>query len=60
VRLELGSGELRGATLIVQADDGRVRVRMSAPAGADAAAWRTRIAKRLASRGLEVEEVEVE
>jgi hypothetical protein len=52
IRLELGAGALAGATLLVQADDGRVCVRLSAPPGVDLDGWRERIAGRLAARGL--------
>jgi hypothetical protein len=51
---------LSGATLLVQTDDGRVRVHLNAPAGADVEQWRARIAERLAARGLAVDSVEVE
>lgn len=60
VRLELGAGALAGTTVLVQSDDGRVRVQLSAPAGVDLDAWRVRIARRLAARGLEVERVDVD
>jgi hypothetical protein len=60
VRLELGAGELAGATLLVQVDEGRVRVRLSAPSGVDVGAWRGRIADRLEARGLAVDSVEVD
>jgi hypothetical protein len=60
VRLELGAGALSGATLIVHADDGRVKVELRAPQGADPAEWKTRIEGRLAARGIDVEGVEVE
>jgi hypothetical protein len=59
VRMELGAGALAGATLILRADDGRVRVQLDAPPGADTAAWRERIERRLAARGIETESVEV-
>ncbi len=59
VRLELGAGALAGATLLVHTDEGRVRVHLSAPPGVDLEGWRTRIASRLAGRGLDVAEVEV-
>jgi hypothetical protein len=59
VRLELGSGALAGATVVVRADDGRVRVRLTGPPGADLGGWRARIAQRLAARGLDVEHVDV-
>jgi hypothetical protein len=52
IRLELGAGALAGATLLVQAEDGRVCVRLSAPPGVDLDGWRERIACRLAARGL--------
>jgi hypothetical protein len=60
VRLELGAGALSGATLVVQADEGRVRVQLNAPAGTNPAEWRARIEERLARRGLRVDGVEVE
>lgn len=59
VRLELGAGALAGATVLVQSDDGRVRVQLSAPAGIDLDAWRARIASRLAARGLDVEGIDI-
>jgi hypothetical protein len=59
VRLELGAGELAGATLLVHADEGRVRVQLSAPGAVDLAGWRDRLAERLAARGLQVDELEV-
>lgn len=60
VRIELGAGALAGATLLVHADEGRVRVHLSAPAGADGEAWGRRIRDRLATRNIHVEDVEVE
>jgi hypothetical protein len=60
VRLEFGAGALAGGTLVVHADDGRVRVELSAPPGADASAWKERIVSRLEERRLHVEEVIVE
>jgi hypothetical protein len=60
VRLEVGAGAMAGGTLLVEANDGRVHVRISAPAGADAAAWRDRIARRLEERGIDVEAVIVD
>lgn len=60
VRLELGAGALSGATLVVHADAGRVRVQLTAPVGADPAEWRARIEGRLAARGIDVEAVDVE
>jgi hypothetical protein len=52
VRLELGAGELAGATLLVHAENGQVRVHLDVPPGTDAARWRQRICDRLASRGV--------
>jgi hypothetical protein len=60
VRLEFGAGALAGATLLVESDEGRVRVRLSAPAGVDAQAWKRRIGERLAARRIAVDGVEVE
>jgi hypothetical protein len=58
VRLELGSGALAGAELVVHADDGHVRVQLRAPAGVDLGPLRERIAARLAARGVALDEVE--
>jgi hypothetical protein len=58
-RLEIGSGDLAGATLLVHADAGRVRVQLEVPAGADGPSWRERIVRRLAAREIPVDEVEV-
>jgi len=59
VRMELGAGELSGATLTVSAEHGRVSVRVDTPPGTDTGAWRDRLHARLAARGLDVESVEV-
>jgi hypothetical protein len=45
--------------VVVHADDGKVRVEVSAPSGADPAEWRRRIDARLREQGLDVESVEV-
>ncbi len=58
VRLELGSGALAGAELVVHADEGRVRVQLRAPAGVDLGPLRERIALRLAARGMALDDVE--
>ena len=55
-----GAGELAGGTLLVQVDEGRVRVRLTAPPGVDVGAWRGRITDRLEARGLAVDSVEVD
>jgi hypothetical protein len=59
VRIELGAGELAGSTLLVHADDGKVRVELSVPPGVDANAWKERIHSKLSARGLDVESVDV-
>jgi hypothetical protein len=59
VRLEIGAGELAGSTLVVHADAGRVRVHLDVPPGVDARAWQGRIQKRLASRNIPADPVEV-
>jgi hypothetical protein len=60
VRLELGSGGMAGAEVVVESDEGRVRVQLRAPGGVDGEAWRRRVSLRLAARGLQVEDVQVE
>lgn len=60
LRLEFGAGVLAGGTLVVHADDGRVRVELQVPSGADCSAWKERIASRLEERRVHVEEVVVE
>lgn len=59
VRMELGAGKLAGGTILVHADDGKVRVEVSAPSGADPVEWRKRIDARLREHGLDVDSVEV-
>jgi len=59
VRMELGAGELAGATLTVSAEHGRVSVRVDAPPGTDTSAWRERLSSRLEAKGLRLESVEV-
>jgi hypothetical protein len=59
VRLELRSGELDGATLLVHADSGRVRVRLDVPPGVDAARWEHRIRQRLQEHRIAADAVEV-
>jgi hypothetical protein len=55
VRIELGAGALAGATLLVAADRGRVRVTLSAQAGVELEPYRERIVARLAARGLDAD-----
>ncbi len=59
VRMELGAGELAGATLTVSAENGRVSVRVDTPPGTDTAAWRERLSNRLEAKGLSLDTVEV-
>lgn len=54
VRLEIGAGAYSGATLLVHADAGRVRVEVS---GAGADELRARLGDRLRRHGLDVESV---
>jgi hypothetical protein len=56
VHLELGAGSLSGATVTLECEDDRVRVRLSVPSGVDLEGWRERIASRLVAAGLPVEE----
>jgi len=60
VRMELGAGELAGATLMVSSEGGRVRVQLQAPPGTDTASWRERLRGRLEAKGLSIESLEVE
>jgi hypothetical protein len=55
VRIELGAGALSGATLLVSAERGRVRVALRGQHGVELEPWRERIVARLAARGLDVE-----
>jgi hypothetical protein len=57
--LEIGAGELSGATLLVEAEGGRVRVRLEVPPGVNGCEWQRRIAGRLAARGVATDSVEV-
>jgi hypothetical protein len=58
-RLEIGAGALAGATLVIHADDGRVRVHLDVPPGIDVSAWRERIARSLAARRIATDELDV-
>jgi len=59
VRMELGGGVLAGGTVLVHADEGRVRVELATPPGCDPAEWRRRIEARLVARGIAVDAIEV-
>jgi hypothetical protein len=60
LRLEFGAGALAGGSLVVHADGGRVRVELHAPKGSDVSAWKERIASRLESKRVHVDEITVE
>jgi hypothetical protein len=57
-RLEFGSGELAGGTLLIQTELDRVSLTLELPPGADPE-WGQRLAERLGRRGLAVDTVEV-
>ncbi len=60
VRLELGAGALAGSTLLVESDEGHVRIHLSAPPGVDADAWRARIRERFAAKRIALDAVEID
>lgn len=57
--IELGAGELKGASLTLEARGSAISLVLDLPAGASSAGWAQRLADRLARRGLEVQSVEV-
>ena len=59
IRIELGGGALAGGTLEVHTDGAGVRIALDTPAGADAVAWKAKLADRLGQRGVDVEELVV-
>ena len=59
VYLELGSGELAGASLTLTSAAGQVSVVLELPPGVGASDWEQRLQARLASRGLNVLSVTV-
>jgi len=52
VRLEIGAGELAGATVLITADPHELCVVLETPPGVDLEAWKNRLSQRLASKGL--------
>ena len=58
-RIELGAGELAGATLLVEVDANDLRIDLELPAGVAAEPWRQRLASRLSERGFAVRELHV-
>lgn len=52
LRLEIGAGELAGATILITADPRELCVVLDAPPGIDLEAWKNRLSQRLASKGL--------
>jgi hypothetical protein len=60
VRIELGSGSLSGAVLMLRAEAGRVSVHMTTPPGTSTEEWRSRIEARLKASGVDVEDIHVD
>lgn len=58
-RLELGSGELAGATLFIESDRHELKIDLQLPPGASSELWRERIASRLEGRGFSIRELHV-
>ena len=58
-RLEIGAGDLAGAVLRIDADEGRVRVHLDVPPGVDARAWHERIERSLRDRHVATDVLEV-
>lgn len=62
VRVEIGSGALAGATLVVSNETGGIRVDVEAPGlgtAADREAWSARIRSRLEAKGLRVDAIRI-
>jgi hypothetical protein len=57
VRLELGAGAYAGTTVVVHAEDGRVRVEIGGSEGPELDRLRARLDARLRGHGLDVESV---
>ncbi|HOT11513.1 MAG TPA: hypothetical protein PK710_17175 [Polyangiaceae bacterium] len=52
LRLEIGTGAMRGAIVLIRADPHSVHVELDAPPGIDLEAWKNRLRRRLASHRL--------
>jgi len=50
---------MAGAEVLVEAEDGRVRVQLRGASTAELQDWRARIGARLAGRGIAVDELEI-
>lgn len=53
-RIELGAGELEGATLLISVHGAELSIDLQVPVGVSAELWRERIEERLRARGLSV------
>jgi len=60
MRLELRAGALAGGSVVVHADEGKVRVEIRTPPGADVEEWRSLLHARLLQRGIDLEHLSVE
>ncbi len=58
-RIELGAGELAGATIVVESDNGALSVDVELPPGVAADVWRERLEKRFKGRGFNLVELNV-
>jgi hypothetical protein len=58
-RIELCAGSLAGATLLVTAEGGEVRVEVDLPPGGTAEVWANRLATALEARGVRVAAIDV-
>lgn len=53
--LEIGAGELQGASVTIHAEGGRLCIDVEAPEGEASRRWRSQLQERLRARGLEAE-----
>lgn len=59
VHIEVGEGELEGATLTIDCRAGCLSVTVEAPPGVDGRVWEGRIGRALSARGVSVDTIEV-